>query len=95
MFNLETASNSRFEFQIEGSEQVYVIPSSTQLPVKFALQLSEAAKGDDATGALSAFLGLLERECGEELTQTLTIGQLNALVEAWQAEGVSVGESQA
>lgn len=93
MFDLKAPTGGKFEFRIEGEETVYSIPKAKNLPASVAFDLSEAAKSGEGIQATRIFLDLLDSNC-PGLTETLTIEQLIALVEAWQSE-VTLGESQA
>lgn len=93
MFDLKAPSGGTFDFRIEGKRKVYSIPKAKNLPASVAFDLSEAAKSGEGIQATRIFLDMLERHC-PGLTDSLTIDQLTALVDAWQAE-MTMGESEA
>lgn len=95
MFNLEASRGERFQFAIEGDETVYTLPNPRKLPASFAIKLGRAAKEGEGMAAIDVFAGLLDDEC-PGLLDKITVEQMTALVEAWQAfGGITMGESEA
>ena len=81
---------NRFEFALPGSKKVYSVPKLQFLKPSLALSFDDMNEAQAARALFSTYL-----PDALELLEDST--QLQALMEAWQAdsEGVGVGESKA
>lgn len=93
MFNLQTSAGETFAFRIGEGETVYELPALRCLPASYALKMAQGAQEREGLGATEVFFELIEEYC-PGLLDTLTLGDVQALAEAWQGD-VSTGESQA
>lgn len=87
---------NRFEFNIPGDKRVHSIPLAKYLSTG---QVEEIAKRGDHVGLIDILAIFDEKDVSKgtpEAVRTLDQEQLEALMQAWQAEsGIAVGESSA
>ncbi len=77
-----------FEFQVEGIDQTWELPSLSKLPVRVSLRLNGASEGE----ATTVMADLIDEHCPGLLDQ-IDAGQLSALMEMWgEHSGISLGE---
>lgn len=81
-----------FEFQIEGSDEVYKIPLAANMPFSILNNMNNASEEDRFTMQVE----MLRKYMGDAVDD-LTAGTLSDILEAWGEEsmkaGASLGES--
>lgn len=92
VFKVPQKDTGAYEFELDGA--THSLPKFKDLSVGDMRELAEAE--GNGLASVTAFLGLFARLVPDAHVDQWTIGQIQALIEDWQADaGVTVGESEA
>lgn len=82
-----------FEFQLEGTDEIYKIPTAASMPVKKLLEMQKAQNNGDL---FEYQLEMLAEYMGD-VVYSLSAGTIGSILRAWAAStneaGASLGES--
>ena len=90
-----------FQFQLEGSDEVYAIPLLGSMPLSVSMLLVDAEKAPTPEARQSATfeaeVAIVRRYCGEDVLDSISSATVGEIVSAWLeasgVEGATAGES--
>jgi len=93
MRDITTQAKQTMEFTLNGGDEVYSLPLASSIPMTKLLEIAEASeKGDNE--AARCHVDFLREHLGDEVVDSMTVGDMRAIVEAWQEESEAAGASE-